>query len=245
MTEDIIPTYPVSNCERCSIAGEVIGQGSASGRLIYKCPECHAQWKGKNLAAMALGSLGGKARAEALTQEQRTAQAKAAGAVGGAVRAQRLTSSQRKDQASKAGKLGGVARARALTPKRRKEISVAARKVAFDYSLQSKAIDDLVLSSDERYVFNSDLRRVRIKKSRSIGTHTKEQWWALLKFCGLKCLKCGSEQRKITKDHIVPVYQGGSDLIDNIQPICSTCNQKKSAENIDYRPSGWESVVKT
>ena len=74
MTESV-SNYPVSNCERCSIAGEVIGQGSASGRLIYQCSKCNARWSGKNLAAMALGSLGGKARAEALTPEQRVAQA--------------------------------------------------------------------------------------------------------------------------------------------------------------------------
>lgn len=77
---DEIASYPVSNCDRCAaggntVAGNVIGQGSASGRLIYQCPKCYTQWKGKNLAAMALGSLGGKARAEALTSEQRSAQA--------------------------------------------------------------------------------------------------------------------------------------------------------------------------
>jgi hypothetical protein len=39
-------------------------------------------------------------------------------------------------------------------------------------------------------------------------------------------------------DHIVPLTRGGTDDIDNIQPLCGTCNRKKFVSIVDYR-SGW------
>ena len=54
---------------------EVVDVGSASGRKTFRCPRCRAQWREKNAAAVALGSLGGKARAAVLSPEARSEQA--------------------------------------------------------------------------------------------------------------------------------------------------------------------------
>ncbi len=70
--------YPKIICEKCSLPMDVIGVGSSSGRLNYHCAKCGGTYWGKNLAAMQMGSLGGKARAEALSAEERSDQARKA-----------------------------------------------------------------------------------------------------------------------------------------------------------------------
>lgn len=56
----------------CGTEGQVTDTGSASGRKHYRCPKCGRVWREKNPAAVALGSLGGKARSAALSPEERS-----------------------------------------------------------------------------------------------------------------------------------------------------------------------------
>ncbi|MCK1503878.1 DUF1376 domain-containing protein [Bradyrhizobium sp. 18] len=85
-------------------------------------------------------------------------------------------------------------------------------------------------------------RSQRLAAARAIATHTKEQWSALLDFCGRKCVKCGDEGEMV-KDHIKPIYQGGSDGVENLQPLCRSCNSAKGPEVADYRQDGWQLAV--
>lgn len=80
-------------------------------------------------------------------------------------------------------------------------------------------------------------RSERLAEAREKGKHTKEQWDEMKEFFGFTCLKCGKSEPEIevVKDHILPIYQGGSDGLDNIQPLCRACNSGKGPENLDYR----------
>lgn len=62
-------------CGKCGSEAKIIDIGSASGRKTYRCSSCKVQWREKNPAAVALGSLGGIARAKALSPEERSEQA--------------------------------------------------------------------------------------------------------------------------------------------------------------------------
>lgn len=69
-------TTDAVKCPNCGAAAELVEVGSASGRAHYRCSDrdCNAQWRAKDPAAVALGSLGGKARAAALTEAERARQ---------------------------------------------------------------------------------------------------------------------------------------------------------------------------
>ena len=78
-------------------------------------------------------------------------------------------------------------------------------------------------------------RKQRMVEARSKGTHTKQEWKALKAEFNNRCVKCGTDEYRVEKDHIIPVYQGGSDSIDNIQPLCARCNASKGAENFNWK----------
>lgn len=68
------------------------------------------------------------------------------------------------------------------------------------------------------------------------GSYTIAEWAALLVLYGNKCLCCGRDDARLYADHVIPVVKGGSSNIDNIQPLCASCNSRKGSKIIDYRP---------
>jgi len=77
-------------------------------------------------------------------------------------------------------------------------------------------------------------------KRGAVGSHTFEEWEKLKELYGYACLSCKQNEPevKLTEDHIVPITKGGSDYIENIQPLCINCNCKKSTKTIDFRKGG-------
>lgn len=76
----------------------------------------------------------------------------------------------------------------------------------------------------------------RTQKTLAGGSYTAGEFKELCAHYGNKCLRCGRNNIKLTADHILPVAKGGTSNIDNIQPLCVSCNSAKNARHIDYRP---------
>lgn len=77
--------------------------------------------------------------------------------------------------------------------------------------------------------------RNRMKRSNG-GCHTYDEWEALKLHYGYECPCCKKREPeiKLTEDHIVPVSKGGTDNIENIQPLCLLCNIRKHTKVVKY-----------
>ena len=78
------------------------------------------------------------------------------------------------------------------------------------------------------------LRADRLTAARRLGTHTQADWAALVARFGGRCVRCGGASLPVEKDHIKPLYQGGSDAINNLQPLCARCNCSKGPETTNW-----------
>ncbi len=66
----------------------------------------------------------------------------------------------------------------------------------------------------------------RRKYALKSGTINVTDWYNMLADYNHACAYCGS-QEDITQDHIIPLSKGGQNVIENIQPLCRTCNSRK------------------
>ena len=84
-------------------------------------------------------------------------------------------------------------------------------------------------------VFQAHKARRRARKMNAGGSFTAKQFKDLCDYYENTCLCCGVTGR-MSADHVIPLACGGSNDISNIQPLCRSCNCKKNAKTIDYRP---------
>lgn len=80
------------------------------------------------------------------------------------------------------------------------------------------------------------LARRRARRPNAEGDFTVEEFEALCEKYGNTCLRCDDREALLTPDHVVPLSLGGSNLTENIQPLCGNCNSWKNVKVIDYRP---------
>lgn len=91
----------------------------------------------------------------------------------------------------------------------------------------------------ERFI-SADKAQVAKKRARKLqaeGSFSPDEWLELKRKYNFACLCCGKREPDIclTVDHVVPLVKGGTNYIDNIQPLCVSCNSRKHSKIIDYR----------
>ena len=73
-------------------------------------------------------------------------------------------------------------------------------------------------------------QRYKARKRGANGYHTQGEWEILKAQYNWTCPFCKRKEPeiKLEQDHVIPLSRGGSDNIENIQPLCRSCNAKKS-----------------
>jgi len=99
------------------------------------------------------------------------------------------------------------------------------RKLYIENREEILARNKLWRTSDRGSIANHK-RRARIFAS--AGSHSIEEWQAILELFGRRCAHCrGKARGNLQKDHVIPLSRGGSNFAFNLQPLCRTCNLTK------------------
>jgi len=101
----------------------------------------------------------------------------------------------------------------------------------------SETIRRIKSAYDKSHRIENNMReqKRKAKKRGNGGTYTKVEFIQLCQKYGNRCLMCQRDDVKLTADHVVPIFLGGSNYIENIQPLCVSCNSKKHTTILDLR----------
>lgn len=96
---------------------------------------------------------------------------------------------------------------------------------ALDYFLQFKDVDIKL----HRNPIHPALVKEN-KKREPVGLSKR---YKVLSRDGFQCVLCGASGKdaKLEIDHIIPVFKGGSSVIDNLQTLCFKCNRGKGCSH--------------
>lgn len=87
-----------------------------------------------------------------------------------------------------------------------------------------------------RAVRRQNSRNHWARKHSADGHCSAKEWSALCDWFGNVCLACGKAESVLQSDHVIPLTKGGTNHIENLQPLCHSCNASKGNRHAtDYR----------
>lgn len=92
-----------------------------------------------------------------------------------------------------------------------------------------------------RQHYQNHIEKIRLdKRLRQTGKINYEQWEKVCSDNRFLCVQCFEQFdiKNLTIDHIIPVSFGGTNDLDNLQPLCMPCNRLKSNRWIGTIPRG-------
>ncbi len=99
---------------------------------------------------------------------------------------------------------------------------------------QKQAYDRWKKANPAIVSLHRQVNKARSRSSSSDDAFSKDDWLVLCQEYDGRCACCRI-RFDLTPDHIVPVVKGGCSHIENIQPLCLTCNMKKGTKIIFYK----------
>lgn len=83
-------------------------------------------------------------------------------------------------------------------------------------------------------------RRARIARRRkrrmdSVNHDLSDAEWIALKGAWNGCAYCGTSDKPLQRDCVLPVSRGGRYTLDNVVPACASCNASKCNDEV----TGW------
>lgn len=86
--------------------------------------------------------------------------------------------------------------------------------------------------------YNLKLRQLRLRVARAKGSHTSSEWDAIVAETGGICVRCGYQHdlghERPCKAYVLPLAAGGSNAVDNIQPLCRYCATSRGDDATNY-----------
>lgn len=126
---------------------------------------------------------------------------------------------------------------RYINPEKRAKILQKAKEYTNNNKEKVKAIKQRCVKLKPEQYAKMSLKNAHIRRTRIMGGYgsfTEEEWEAIKKKFNCRCLCCGKE-KKLERDHVIPISKHGTNTIDNIQPLCKSCNASKGIKSTDYR----------
>lgn len=102
------------------------------------------------------------------------------------------------------------------------------RDIAFSKTERGKEINSIARKKYSKTEKGKEkIRELKyIRRNKKAGKLDLQAWNEKLERLDYKCQICGTRER-ITIDHIIPLTKGGTNHIDNLQPLCHSCNSSK------------------